>query len=83
MKSHNCLYILIVLTLISGWIATGCAGGPPEQPIVTVSIEPQRYILEQITGDRVQVRSLLTEGANPETYDPSVTHMHNLGKSIC
>ncbi len=82
MKSHNCLYILIILTLISGWIATGCAGGPPEQPIVTVSIEPQRYILEQITGDRVQVRSLLTEGANPETYDPLVTHMHNLGKSI-
>ena len=82
MKSHNCLYILIILAMISAWIATGCAGGPPEQPIVTVSIEPQRYLLEQITGDRVQVRSLLTEGANPETYDPSVTHMHNLGKSI-
>lgn len=82
MKSHNCLYILIIVTLVSAWIATGCAGAPPERPIVTVSIEPQRYILEQITGDRVQVRSLLTEGANPETYDPSVTHMHNLGKSI-
>lgn len=82
MKSHKFLYILVILAMVSGWIATGCAGGPAEQPIVTVSIEPQRYLLEQITGDRVQVRSLLTEGANPETYDPSVTHMHNLGKSI-
>lgn len=82
MKSHNCIYILTILTMVAAWVATGCAGAPSEQPIVTVSIEPQRYILEQITGDRVQVRSLLTEGANPETYDPSVTHMHNLGNSL-
>lgn len=82
MKSNNFIYILIIIAMVATWIATGCAGGPTEQPIVTVSIEPQRYILEQITGDRVQVRSLLTEGANPETYDPSVTHMHNLGNTL-
>ncbi|MBD5323138.1 MAG: zinc ABC transporter substrate-binding protein [Duncaniella sp.] len=83
MKSHNyIIYILMVCSLTAAWIATGCGAAPSERPIVTVSIEPQRYILEQITGDRVQVRSLLTEGANPETYDPSVTHMHNLGKSL-
>ncbi|MCM1051554.1 MAG: zinc ABC transporter substrate-binding protein [Paenibacillus sp.] len=82
MKSFNYIFTLLITVIACTWIATGCAGGPPEQRIVTVSIEPQRYILEQITGDKVQVRSLLTEGANPETYDPSVTHMFNLGKSI-
>lgn len=82
MKSFNYISILFITVITCAWIATGCAGGPTEQRIVTVSIEPQRYLLEQITGDKVQVRSLLTEGANPETYDPSVTHMFNLGKSI-
>lgn len=84
MKSQNyIIYLLILCSLTAAaWIATGCGGAPSELPIVTVSIEPQRYILEQITGDRVQVRSLLTEGANPETYDPTVTHIHNLGKSL-
>lgn len=82
MKSFNYIFSLFITVIACAWIITGCAGGPAEQRIVTVSIEPQRYLLEQITGDKVQVRSLLTEGANPETYDPSVTHMFNLGKSI-
>lgn len=62
------------------WLA-GCGGDISDKKIVTVSIEPQRYLLEQITGDRVQVRCLLADGANPETYDPSMTHMFNLQKS--
>ena len=83
MKSHSIIIFLIVLCSLTGVrLITSCGSGPAERPIVTVSIEPQRYILEHITGDRVQVRSLLTEGANPESYDPSVTHMYNLGKSL-
>lgn len=58
-----------------------CAGAPHDKQIVTVSIEPQKYILEQITGDKIQVRCLLSDGANPETYDPAMTHMLNLQKS--
>lgn len=79
---HILIYITVVAVAAIVWLASGCSGHPAERPIVTVSIEPQRYLLEQITGDRVQVRSLLTEGANPETYDPTVTHMFNLGKSL-
>lgn len=80
---HNILiYVLASLTAVIAWIATGCNGHTSDLPIVTVSIEPQRYMLEQITGDKVQVRSLLTEGANPETYDPTVTHMFNIGNSL-
>lgn len=81
-KKVDTLFYIFITVLVLAGIASGCAGSPPEQRIVTVSIEPQRYMLEQITGDRIQVRSLLTEGANPETYDPSVTHMFNLGNSI-
>lgn len=84
MKLNHIIYIyaITLVAAVGALIATACAGAPSDRPIVTVSIEPQRYLLEQITGDKVQVRSLLTEGANPETYDPSVTHMYNLGNSL-
>lgn len=77
-------YILTLLTIVFvGGLLTliACGPGAVDKPIVTVSIEPQKYMLEQIVGDRMQVRCLLANGANPETYDPSMTHMINLQKS--
>ncbi len=82
MKNFNIIFWLLVTVISTGWIVAACTGAPPEQKIVTVSIEPQKYILEQITGDRVQVRCLLSDGANPETYDPAMTHMLNLRRSL-
>jgi zinc transport system substrate-binding protein len=39
---------------------------------LTVSVEPQRALLEAIVGDRFKVITLLTSGANPETFEPTV-----------
>lgn len=58
-----------------------CATRSVDKPIITVSIQPQKYLLEQIAGKKFEVRCLLTPGANPETYDPSMTHMINLENS--
>lgn len=76
-----------ILPLVSGLFillgyVSSCSSAPAEHKIVTVSIEPQKYLLEQITGDRVEVRCLLSNSANPETYDPTVTHLMNLQKSL-
>lgn len=75
-------YTLIILFFIALCVLVGCHASPTDEKIVTVSIEPQKYLLEQITGDKVQVRCLLSDGANPENYDPSMTHLLNLGKSL-
>lgn len=48
---------------------------------VTVSIEPQRALLEAIGGDRVTVNSLLANGADPETYDPTMATLMDLERS--
>lgn len=82
MKSKINIFLIISGLFISLGIAAACSSAPGESKIVTVSIEPQKYLLEQITGDRVEVRCLLSNGANPETYDPSVTHLMNLQKSL-
>ncbi len=81
-KNLNLIFWLMIAVISTGWFVAGCTGAPSDRKIVTVSIEPQKYILEQITGDKVQVRCLLSDGANPETYDPSMTHMLNLQHSL-
>lgn len=53
----------------------------PPQPVITVSIEPQRWLLEQIVGDKMEVRTLLARGGNPETYEPAFSHLAALERS--
>ncbi len=45
---------------------------------VTVSIEPQRWLVEQIGGDRVEVATLLDKNADPENFDPTLGTMRAL-----
>lgn len=54
---------------------------PDEKPIITVSIEPQRWMLQRITGNRMEVRTLLARGGNPENYEPSFSHLADLENS--
>lgn len=58
-----------------------CGSRPSEKPVITVSIQPQKYLLEQIVGDKIDVRCLLANGGNPESYEPSLTHLMNLERS--
>jgi len=48
---------------------------------VTVSILPQKYFLERIGGDRVDVSVMVLPGANPATYEPKPKQMADLAQS--
>ena len=50
-----------------------CTSNTKQHPTLTVSIEPQRYLLEQIAGEKWQVNTMLADGANPETFDPPMS----------
>lgn len=52
------------------------------KPVISVSIEPQRWLLEQIVGDRMEVKTLMANGGNPETYEPSFSHLANICRSL-
>lgn len=54
---------------------TSCARHGSGKPVVTVSIPPQKYILEQIAGDAYDVCCLLTSDSDPESYEPSVNDL--------
>ena len=48
---------------------------------VTVSILPQKYFVQKIGGDRVDVSVMVLPGASPATYEPKPQQMVSLAKS--
>ena len=59
-----------------------CNDNKTEKTVITVSIEPLRYFVEQIAGDRAEVVSLVPKGSSPETYEPTAKQMVDLSKSV-
>jgi len=50
-------------------------------PVVTVSIAPQKYFVEQIAKGLVNVNIMVTPGSSPHTYEPKPTQMKQLAHS--
>lgn len=50
-------------------------------PTITVSILPQKYFVEQIAKDTLNVNVMVTPGSNPHTYEPKPNQMKELANS--
>ena len=70
--------MFIVAILVSCGRKNGAGEG---KRIVTVTIEPLRYITECIAGDKFEVKTMVPDGSNPETYEPSARQMISLAHS--
>ncbi|MCJ7737197.1 MAG: zinc ABC transporter substrate-binding protein [Anaerolineae bacterium] len=82
------IYVLVLLILLSG-----CQGAAPvsfETPVgpdsdgslrVTVSIAPQKYFVERISGELVDVTVMVQPGNNPATYEPKPEQLTQLSES--
>lgn len=79
MKRYQHIILLLPLLAI---LAGGCAAKHSDKPSVTVSIPPQKYLLQQIAGDKVDIVTLMDAGTNPETYQPSMSTMRGLESSM-
>jgi zinc transport system substrate-binding protein len=66
--------LLLFFTLLFGSLLSAA-------PTVTVSILPQKYFVEQIAKDFLQVNVMVTPGANQHTYEPKPAQMKELAKS--
>jgi len=63
-------------------VLTGCGKAKESgEPTVTVSLPPEAWLTSRIAGDRMRVNTLLPAGANPETYDPTVSDIRRLAAS--
>lgn len=76
MKINFHTKIVRILPMLLALVLVGCVDRTPKnKETLMVSIPPQKYMLEQIVGDKYDVRSMLSPGVNPETYDPSMSNM--------
>src|SRR5690554_3685595 len=55
--------------------------GVDDKELLTVTIEPQRYFLNQIAGDIFRINTLVPPGTSPETYEPAPSVMLEMAKS--
>lgn len=79
------IYILWLIMSLAGMLFHACgrtSHDPASRKVVTVSLPPQKFLLDRIVGDRMEVRCLLGQSSDPESYDPGMSQMLNLEKSV-
>ena len=79
MQRYKYLLLLPCLALLLAACAQTKESG--DKPTLTVTIEPLRYFAEAIAGNRFHVVSMVPEGSNPETYDPTPQQLVRLAES--
>lgn len=57
--------------------------GAQEPLPVTVSIAPQKYILERIAGEHIAVSVLVKPGGDPHAYEPTPSQMRAASAAAC
>lgn len=75
-------YILLLLAAAAVVAVAGCSRKGGAKAIVTVSIDPQKWLLDSIVGDRAEVKSLLPGDANPENFDPPLATLRDASRSL-
>ena len=75
--------ILYILIFALAFVASSCKRETSNtKPTITVSLEPQKFFLDKIVGDSIEVVCLLQNGANPENYEPSVNDLMAIENSV-
>ena len=83
-KNLSTYLLLASLFLFVGFpsIVVGCTSQTKTMKrVITVSIEPQRYFVKQIVGDRFKVETMVSKNSNPESYDPTLKQIVDLNNS--
>lgn len=72
-----------ILALVITSLALSCSPTMDrgEKPVISVSILPQLYFVEQLAGELVEVNVMIPPGASPATYEPTVSQLSKLERS--
>ena len=77
---HHILLYVILFVLVIGH--TEDLAAVTREPVrIHVSIPPQKFLVERIGGNKVDVTVLLKQGMSPETYEPTPKQMVKLNAS--
>lgn len=62
-------------------ILTGCHEKGSGKPVLAVSFDSQKWLVEAIAGDDYEVVALLPQGSDPEMFDPDMHTMKALDRA--
>lgn len=74
-------YRIVLTIIIYAAAMCACVSDRYADRVLSVSIEPQRYLLERIAGPEWTVSTVLSKGADPENFDPSMSTMVRTARS--
>lgn len=80
--NHLRFFIVSMIAIVALSVMSGCRSEKSGKPLIVVTIPPQKYILEQIVVDKIAVKALLAQGANPENYEPGMSHIMDLQRAV-
>lgn len=65
-------------------LGASCSPAPDksDKPVISVSILPQQYFVEQLASDLVEINVMIPPGASPATYEPSISQLGRLDRSV-
>ncbi len=72
---------LALLSIVIQVSAVAAIGAEETKPTVFVSILPQKYFVQQICNDLMDVEVMTLPGASPHTYEPKPSQMAALSKA--
>jgi zinc transport system substrate-binding protein len=75
------IVFLLVYVLIGVCSAENKTTTTTKKPIVSVSILPQKFFVEQIAGDFLQVNVILPPGSSPEDFEPTPRQIQGVSSS--
>lgn len=71
-------YLYLILLLL---ISTSCSQTIEKENIISVSIAPLKFFVDEICDGDFEVNVLVPDGASAETYEPTPTAIKNVAKS--
>lgn len=71
MRWRNTRLLWLCAVAITLCVAACKAPIKGDQPVVSVSLLPEKYFVERMLGDLAEVHVVVPKGSNPETYDPT------------
>jgi len=75
---RNIIFLLGIILLM---LSCSNGGNQKDNNIITVSILPQKYFIDVISGNRFTVNVMVPPGASPASYEPSPKQMKELSRS--
>ena len=66
---------------VAGLLFFSCRQADRSEKVISVTIEPQRYFVEQLVDSLFKIQTAVPAGTSPETYDPSPVQITDLSKS--